>query len=138
MKIYDERLLILADRLLEIGEDNKMEHKEFDFNYYHRSINSCGYARCALGECGYLFPEWHFNEANDPVLIKRSYPSHTIDSAMVFFNLNHDNALHLFYPNSQKYNCEKLGSKATSEAVAYNIIDFVEMRMKKFLVSGAY
>ena len=138
MKIYDERLLILADRLLEIGEDNKMEHKEFNFYYYHKPINSCGYAGCALGECGYLFPEWHFNRNNHPVLINMNHSSLTITSAMVFFKLDNEEASHLFYPNLQKYNCEKLGSKATSEAVAYNIINFVEMRMKKFPVSGAY
>ena len=137
MKIYDERLLILADRLLEIGEDNKMEHKEFNFNFQHRKMD-CGYEGCALGECSYLFDEWCFDKDDDPVLVKMPYPSHTIESAKKFFKLNEKDARHLFYPNSQKYNCEQLGTSATSEAVAYNIIDFVEMRMKKFLVSGAY
>lgn len=137
MKIYDERLLILADRLLEIGEDNKMEHKEFDFNYYHRKMD-CGYEGCALGECGYLFDEWCFGLHLRPALIKLPYSFNPIESAMVFFRLDHEDSSHLFYPNSQKYNCEQLGTSATASEVAYNIINFVEMRMKKFPVSGAY
>lgn len=128
INIYDERLLILADRLLEIGEDNKMKLKEFKFHSY-RERKDCGYVGCALGECGYLFDEWCFNKGGDPVLKSFSYPSFTFTSSMRFFKLNRDDASHLFYPNSQSYNCEQLSNNATAAEVAYNIINFVERRI---------
>lgn len=125
----NERLLQLADRLLEIpiyeidGKkvSNKRTLDKFIFSLYYRrnffTEKTCG---CAIGECPGLFDEWELDCTSNPVIKGKFYG--TSAGGMDFFKINSSEYLKLF-------DSSFLGHDATAKEVAVNIINFVENRV---------
>lgn len=132
-KIYKDRLLKLAKHL----ETGKLGHKEFNFstlNFGKGAEKGCGTAGCALGECPIVFPrQWSFvgqgvGEVSKPCLKKFKSEGSSFLSAVEFFDIDEDEADHLFQPGTQYPNVwggKELNHHATRKQVAANIRAFV-------------
>lgn len=124
-RAHFDPLLALAAHL----ESGKLGHPVFNIAVYNDATRpECGTNGCAIGECPILFPDdWTFNEDGWPTL-RGMEQADTMDSGMMFFDLDDDEYAHLFIALNQS---SALGGKvlsfhATAAEVAANIRAFVE------------
>ena len=111
-------------------------HEKFDFGQYSNGINKCGTAGCALGECPTIWDEWEWGIAS--VFLKGGelqdggkYGTH---GAQKWFELDYDEAQHLFMPISQitgRYGGKVLRAGATRYQVSDNIKAFIETMIEE-------
>ena len=135
----------LLRRLAEHLETGQLGHERFYFGFFNYGYSSpkrqhyldqprlklCNSAGCGIGECPFIFPEWYFDYAEQPV-----YGMHTSSemSARGFFSLDTMEYQHLFVPDRQlplRFGGERLTKEATKEQVAGNIWIFCEHIDKK-------
>lgn len=146
--LYKRRLLKLAKHL----EKGKLAHEKFYFGAWNTdkelnqlTVNGCGFAGCAIGECPAVFKQsWKWSRGI-PRLRKRVKPlcplggvDAPFDSSVHWFGLNSNEFSHLFLP-SDEYDTEQqpqifggsvLKSNATPKQVARNIRAFVAIKTK--------
>jgi hypothetical protein len=124
-----ERLRKLADHLMH----GKLGHQAFDFKTYNSRdsvgeynynlrLRNCGTAGCALGECPFVFKEWYFDVAYNPVFGSHFSPKM---SAIDFFDISWEEVDHLFMPRMQLEH-PILEEHSSRQEVAENIYRFID------------
>jgi hypothetical protein len=125
-------LLQLADHL----EKGELGHKQFYIGCFNSGfpknarfqhdprLKRCNNKGCGLGECPFIFSQWWFNEAEQPVYgtLENSHVS-----ACKFFDLDNAQFEHLFVHDRQvieRYGGQRLTKEATPVQMASNIRAF--------------
>jgi len=138
-KIRVGRLRKLAKHL----RGNHRVHKKFDFDRLaHGEINKkgnyCGSIGCAMGEFPVVWSsEWRWDNSMSDFLTRfrvlhKSQDANectNYDIMANFFSITYKQIKHLFVPDSQNiinFGGKKLGTGATAEQVADNIIAFIK------------
>jgi len=133
----------LLRKLAQHLDTGELGHEKFYFGFFNSGpsprkrshyqdeprLRRCNSAGCGLGECPFVFPEWHFNNEEQPVY--RDIVSSEI-SAGIFFDLDRIQYEHLFIPDRQipyEYGGKTLTKYCTKEELAANIrifCDFID------------
>lgn len=112
-----------------------LAHEKFDFTTFSRNatVNQCGSAGCAIGECPDIWPnDWKWNLGGyniDAVTLKGDTDYDSFEGAEEWFELSYYECRHLFSPDEQRifvYGGKVLGNKATANQVANNIKAFID------------
>lgn len=133
--IYKNRLLKLAKWLMNFKPTEK---RAWDFSTVVQF--NCKTTACALGWCPTVFPKYFRytkcdNEDEVTLIGKRIHDNRddklSFVAAQKFFEIDHDEAQHLFMPCAQDSDFGvKLDGNATAKQVAKNIIKFVKHKEK--------
>ncbi len=132
-------LLRLADHL----DSGDLGHRKFyicffnsgfpkNIRYQHEPrLKRCNNSGCGIGECPFVFPQWWFNEAEQPVY--GNFENSAV-SACHFFGIDNWQYAHLFVQDRQipeVYGGQKLTKEATASHMASNIRAFCSAIQKK-------
>lgn len=128
-----DRLMILRDHML-YGDRG---HKNFDFSCFNNTYgrcasNKCGTNGCMAGELPIIWPKyWEFNFFGE-VNLRNKTPGLTTNDLMKFFDLEHHEVQHLFYPNMQysNYTKKQLTVDSTLKEVVNNLEKFIKIKLK--------
>lgn len=131
----------LLRKLAEHLETGQLGHEKFFYGFFNSGysarkrahyqdeprLRACNSAGCGVGECPFIFSEWHFNYAEQPVY--RDLVSSEI-SAGIFFHIDVTQYEHLFIHGRQipyKFGGKMLTKFCTKEELAGNIRIFCDL-----------